>query len=960
LNYGPVTLTQGSGGTNTYYSFFDWSVSTGCESPRQAVLATISPAPALGLTGNTTICNNAVLPLTVTTPLSNFDTYTWAPLTGLYTDAAGTIPYTGTSASTVYIKNATGGTYTYVATANHLASSCQNIDSVKITVLPANITISASATQICTSGTSILSLNPGTGYGSGSFQWYSSPNGTTYTAIPTAIGGTYTTPVLTATTYYKAEIKNDAGTVCQSPTVTVTVNSPQILTTTPAARCGAGTVTLTATSSAGTTIRWYGAAAGGAPIATGASLTTPSLAATTTYYVAAENGIPPIGLGASNSTSYESPFYHLYGGKKSQYLVRASELTAIGLTAGPINSLGFNVVTAGVSYNTFSISMKNTAATVMTNTMETGLTTVYTAPSVTPVVGINMYSFQTPFNWDGTSSVIVEVCWSNNNTGGTTATVKMDATSFVSHAYYRADSQPQSVICPATAATNTSSFRPQMVFGAYCSGNRVAVTATISGNTAITAQPTAQAACVGGSASLSVTATGSGLSYQWRKNGVAISIPGATTNALTISPLVVGDAGLYDVVITGLCGTVTSTAVNLVVASGNSWIGVTNTDWGNPSNWCGGVPTSTSDVTIPANTPNAPIITSLADVRNITINTGASLTVTASGTLNIYGNYANSGTFAAASGLVIFKGAANQNVGAISAGTILLNGAGITLTGNMAVGNTLILTNGNITLGNNNITLNGSFDGTAASHIVTNGTGSVISNNITTGAVTIPIGADAPSYNPVIISNGQGRNYTVRVAPGINPGGVLNASRGINRTWNITPSSAVTTPVNIVLQYADADAIAPASPTLIMEAAVHNGTQWNVISPATGITPSGLPSARQVGISTTQFGPTIIGNIGMLTNPLATPNVDPDINRIVLMPNLVQGNTVLRVQSRRSMKITWSVIDAQGRVVMRFQNAVYAGQTDLPLNFAPLAGGHYYLIGNTEKGKTQLLKFIRQ
>jgi hypothetical protein len=278
----------------------------------------------------------------------------------------------------------------------------------------------------------------------------------------------------------------------------------------------------------------------------------------------------------------------------------------------------------------------------------------------------------------------------------------------------------------------------------------------------------------------------------------------------------------------------------------------------------------------------------------------------------------------------------------------------------MNIGNTLILTKGNITLGANNLTLNTSVNGTVTSHIITNGTGSVISNNITTTATTIPVGPDATSYNPVIISNGQGRNYTVRVTTGINPGGVLNAGRAVNRTWNINASSAVSSPVNILLQYSDGDVIAPASPTLVMEAAVHNGTQWSVISPAGGITPSGTASARQVGISTTLFGPTIIGNIGTLTNPLATPNVDADINSLVLMPNVVNQSSVLRVQSRRSMKITWSIIDAQGRVVMQFRNQVYAGQTDLSLQFGSLAAGNYYMIGNTDKGKTRLLKFIKQ
>jgi hypothetical protein len=60
------------------------------------------------------------------------------------------------------------------------------------------------------------------------------------------------------------------------------------------------------------------------------------ISATTNYYVAAENVVPinaTIGMGSLTSSSYESPFYHLFGGLKSQYLIRASELQAAGLTA---------------------------------------------------------------------------------------------------------------------------------------------------------------------------------------------------------------------------------------------------------------------------------------------------------------------------------------------------------------------------------------------------------------------------------------------------------------------------------------------------------------------------------------------------------------------------------------------------------------------------------------------------
>ncbi len=50
-----------------------------------------------------------------------------------------------------------------------------------------------------------------------------------------------------------------------------------------------------------------------------------------------------------------------------------------------------------------------------------------------------------------------------------------------------------------------------------------AVTLTVTRAPAITAQPAAVTACEGTTASFTVTATGAGLSYQWRKNGINIA-----------------------------------------------------------------------------------------------------------------------------------------------------------------------------------------------------------------------------------------------------------------------------------------------------------------------------------------------------------------------------------------------------------------------------------------------------
>ena len=81
----------------------------------------------------------------------------------------------------------------------------------------------------------------------------------------------------------------------------------------------------------------------------------------------------------------------------------------------------------------------------------------------------------------------------------------------------------------------------------------------------ITGHPTLQFFIVPGqSASLTVTATGDSLSYQWQKDGVDIST-GSTSTTYTISSVTESDEGEYRCVVSNAANTATSTAANLTV-----------------------------------------------------------------------------------------------------------------------------------------------------------------------------------------------------------------------------------------------------------------------------------------------------------------------------------------------------------------------------------------------------------
>jgi hypothetical protein len=112
--------------------------------------------------------------------------------------------------------------------------------------------------------------------------------------------------------------------------------------------------------------------------------------------------------------------------------------------------------------------------------------------------------------------------------------------------------------------SNTDAGSYDVVITNACGLSTTSSAATLSvGNTSITSQPTNQSVCAGASASFSVTAAGSNLSYQWRKGGVNITNANAAT--YTINTIVAGDAGNYDVVVTGSCGNATSGTAVLTI-----------------------------------------------------------------------------------------------------------------------------------------------------------------------------------------------------------------------------------------------------------------------------------------------------------------------------------------------------------------------------------------------------------
>lgn len=155
-----------------------------------------------------------------------------------------------------------------------------------------------------------------------------------------------------------------------------------------------------------------------------------------------DNDVVPSGGGVSTATvgtydaNYIMPFRSDFTDAKTQMLYTAAELTAAGLGAGTITQIGFEVVTKNSvgSYDNLTIKMKQTTTANfnVSPALESGLTTVYTAATYYNQVGVNDFLLQTPFIWDGTSNILVEMCYDNDVTnpsaGGGADNVKTSVT----------------------------------------------------------------------------------------------------------------------------------------------------------------------------------------------------------------------------------------------------------------------------------------------------------------------------------------------------------------------------------------------------------------------------------------------------------------------------------------------------------------------------------------------------
>jgi len=441
-----------------------------------------------------------------------------------------------------------------------------------------------------------------------------------------------------------------------------------------------------------------------------------------------------------------------------------------------------------------------------------------------------------------------------------------------------------------------------------------------------------QVLCIGSTPTVLTSATNATgtKTYRWQRSGTVAGFgngttgspplsnqsPAAGTNTnstYTIDPTYYAGAGddyfrlyMYDSN-TG-CGAFSNVVqLTMVAAAGGagSWLGTTSSDWHDPLNWCGTVPTNTTPTTVtistlPAGVAFSPVISAVADVRNLTIESGALVTLSGASTLNIYGNLTTDGVLTAgAASTVALVGPRVQTIGGNNFalfGNLTINNTFATIpniifnTNNKAVSGTLNLTNGIVNLNGYTLTV-----GTSAAS-----TGSLSRTNgwFYNGNLQRYFGTAATSLAnglfPLGLSTTDYRPFALGYTSAITTGGYIRVSHtgtqytfidptdffdnpptntiSVQRTsvsrWTTSRSGMTTTPVGALRFTIEAGGTSFSDPAVLTDFRL---TLANSVVGTNGTT-SGTamdPRIQRTGLTAAQLSNTFyVGTINAIATPL--------------------------------------------------------------------------------------------
>ncbi|MCB9165276.1 MAG: T9SS type A sorting domain-containing protein [Flavobacteriales bacterium] len=617
LNGNSINGATNSSYTATQTGSYTVTVTNGvCTATSNAISVSASGSmgtPVITPQGSTDLCSGGNVILT--TQQSSGYSYQWY-LDGSALPGATSYAYTAfwNGAHTVVVSNGSCSA-TSAAVAINVGSQAAN-------------TIAASgSTSFCAGGSVTLSGNTGSGY---TYSWSrngSLINGATSSSYSATLAGTYTRTV------------NNGGCSSTSNSITVTVSSgsaPTITAQGPTSFCSGGSVVLAATTASGNSYVWrrngttisgatsssYTATLAGSytVVVTNGSCSGTSNAVTVTVSTA---GTPTItAQGPTSFCSGGSVVLAATTASGNSYVWRRNGTTISGATSNSYTATQAGSYTVVVTNG----SCSGTSSAITVNVSGSGVTPVITAYGPTSfctggnVILVTQQASGNTYQWRLNGNVIsgatsyaytaymdgaVTVTVSNGSCTATSAAVNIQVgstpvasitangpTTFCSGGsvtlsgntgagYSYSWTRNGSVISGATSSSYTATLAgsyTRTVTNNGCSATSSVITVSVgNGTTPVITPQSTTSFCNGGSVVLT-TASASGNSYVWRRNGSAIS--GATGSSYTATL-----SGSYTVTVTN--GGCSGTSAAVTVSASSSGTTPTVTALG-PTSFCSG------------------------------------------------------------------------------------------------------------------------------------------------------------------------------------------------------------------------------------------------------------------------------------------------------------------------------------------------------------------------------------
>ncbi len=251
------------------------------------------------------------------------------------------------------------------------------------------------------------------------------------------------------------------------------------------------------------------------------------------------------GTTTSNTSAYSVPLQDAYAAGRMQFLYRAEELKAAGMVPGSITAIKWPVNSVSNAANKnegLLIKVGGTSATVLIAAQWenfTGVPGQNTPADHTPVAGINAFTLTTPYIWNGTDNILVEVCNSTatTNPANVTQSPIMPYTATTGLNTVHGNIANSGIGCNlAASGSAVNNQRTNTIFSLTpfpdCTGTPVA--GTVTSTTASTCGTDVF------TLSLAGTSQAGSLAYQWQSspnNSTWTNIEGATNPALATSQL---------------------------------------------------------------------------------------------------------------------------------------------------------------------------------------------------------------------------------------------------------------------------------------------------------------------------------------------------------------------------------------------------------------------------------------